>query len=250
MTNKWLLSPATASSFALADIAGLQLWLDPTDNATITLVSGKASQWNDKSSAANNATQSNATYRFTPTAATINGLQVMSTPAVTSYVANTGMAVTLSGGALTAFSFGMLVQPLSVTEVFTALLGNSGTGNITIETNGADATKLDAYINNVGASGATSTGVFNTGSTYFLFATYSTPTLTIYINNSSVLSTTTNLTSRQIPAAISVGGSTSVAGFKPVHAYIGDVFIYNTALGTTDRNSIYNSFMKTRWGLP
>lgn len=250
MTMKWILSSTAASSaIEPTSISGCQLWLDPTDNATITLVSGKASQWNDKSGNSNHATQSNATYRFTPTAATINGLQVMATPSILTYTANTGMGFTLGAGALSAFSFGMLVQPRATTEVFTALLGNSGTGNITIETNGATTTKLDAYINNVGASGATASGVFNTGTTYFLFVTYSSPTLTMYLNNVSVLSTTTNLTGRQIPAANSVGGNTSVAGFKPLNSYMGDVVIYNTALGTTDRNNLYDNFYKTRWGL-
>lgn len=232
------------------DIAGCQLWLDPTDNATITLVSGKASQWNDKSGNSNNVAQSNATYRFTPTASTINGIQAMVTPAITSYIANTGMPGTIAAGALSAFSLGMLVQPLSVTEVFTALLGSeTNTGDITIETNGADATKLDGYVTNVGASGATATATFNTGTVYWVFVTYSTPTLTIYLNNTSVLSTTTNLTSRQLSGTISIGGNTGVAGFKPLHANLGDVVIYNTELSTGNRNNLFTNFAKTKWGL-
>lgn len=231
--------------------ANLQLWLDADDDATITYAGAKSSAWADKSTIGNNAAQSNATYQFTPTPATINSRQVMATPSIGTYTANTGMAVTLTNGPFSAFTFGMLVQPRATTQVFTALVGSeTNTGDITIETNGADATKLDAYINSVGASGATATGAFNTGTTYWILCTYSTPTLTIYANNSSILSTTTNLSSRQLAKAISIGGNTTVAGYKPLNSYLGEVLLYSAALSVGDQTSLYNGYVKPKWGTP
>lgn len=55
-----------------------QLWLDASDSATITLVSGAVSQWNDKSGNARNATQSASASRPTVLTANINGLDVLS----------------------------------------------------------------------------------------------------------------------------------------------------------------------------
>lgn len=238
-------SAVTPSSFAT-----LQLWLEPTDNATITTSGGKATAWADKSAVGNNASQGNATYQFTPTASAINGKQAMLAPTINTFTANTGMAVTLTNGPLSAFSFGILAQPGSGTPVFTALVGSeTNTGDITIETNGSDATKIDGYVQNVGATGASATGAFNTGTTYWIFCTYSTPTLSCWANNTSILTTTTNLTSRQLAQAISIGGNTGVGGFKPFRGYIGDVVVYSSALNSTDRSSLYTNYIKPKWGL-
>tara|TARA_R110000868_G_scaffold52100_1_gene164839 strand:+ start:2677 stop:3462 length:786 start_codon:yes stop_codon:yes gene_type:complete len=54
-----------------------QLWLDASDSATITTVSSKVSQWNDKSGNTRNATQSTDANRPTYTTAGLNGLNVI-----------------------------------------------------------------------------------------------------------------------------------------------------------------------------
>jgi hypothetical protein len=53
------------------------LWLDASDSATVTTVSGTVSQWNDKSGNGRNATQGTAGNRPTYTTAGQNGLNVI-----------------------------------------------------------------------------------------------------------------------------------------------------------------------------
>lgn len=240
-------APVTPTSFS-----NCVLWLDSTDNSTITQVANLVSQWNDKSGHSNNVVQSNPTNKFTVTAAQINSKQVMATPFISGFTANTGMATTLVGGSLSAFSFGMLVQPLATTQTYSALIATeNATGDLTIETNGSDATKLDVYVNAVGASGATATGTFNTGTTYFVFATYSTPNLNIWVNNIQVLTNnTTNLTGRQLNAILSIGGNTGAGGYHPLHGYVGDVVLYGSVLSSANMNSLYKNFIKPKWGTP
>lgn len=57
--------------------ASLAGWWDASDASTITNVSGKCSQWNDKSSNANNMTQATAGSRPTITASGLGGLTVL-----------------------------------------------------------------------------------------------------------------------------------------------------------------------------
>jgi len=54
-----------------------QLWLDAADSSTVTTVSSKVSQWNDKSGNARNATQSTDANRPTYTTAGLNSLNVV-----------------------------------------------------------------------------------------------------------------------------------------------------------------------------
>jgi hypothetical protein len=237
-----------SEAFTPKYISGLQVWVDGNDNSTITLTSGKVSQWNDKSGNGINLTQSSSTYQSTPTTNIINGLQALLFPSVGGFPANSGIAGTMSG-ALSAFSFGMVVQPVSLATDTALIATETNTGDISIETNGSDQTKLDAFINGVGVSGTSATGSFNTSTNYWVFVTYSTPTLTIYTSNTSILSTTTNLTGRQLAAKFSICGNTGSGGYACLHGYVGEVVIYNSALNSGDRSNLYNYYIKPKWGV-
>lgn len=53
------------------------IWLDASDSSTITLSSGRVSQWNDKSNNNNHAVQTNASYRPVVSTAQQNGLDAV-----------------------------------------------------------------------------------------------------------------------------------------------------------------------------
>jgi hypothetical protein len=53
------------------------LWLDAADASSVTTVSGRVSQWNDKSGNARNASQSTSAQRPGYTASALNGLSVL-----------------------------------------------------------------------------------------------------------------------------------------------------------------------------
>lgn len=59
--------------FVPSDLGNMGLWLDAADSATVTLVSGAVSQWNDKSGAGKNAVQGTPTKRPTYTSSLLNG---------------------------------------------------------------------------------------------------------------------------------------------------------------------------------
>lgn len=63
--------------FVPTDIAGLQLWLDASDAATITETAGAVSQWNDKSGNSRNYVQATGAKQPMTGTATINGLNAI-----------------------------------------------------------------------------------------------------------------------------------------------------------------------------
>jgi hypothetical protein len=71
----WTDLPVTA--FAPTDIAGLQLWLDASDTASITHTANSVSQWNDKSGNSRHATQGTATNQPTTNTRTLNSRNVI-----------------------------------------------------------------------------------------------------------------------------------------------------------------------------
>ena len=76
--NPVILNPTVfASGWTPASIA-TALWFDATDAASLTLVSGAASQWNDKSGNGRHATQGTAANRPTHQSSGINGLAALS----------------------------------------------------------------------------------------------------------------------------------------------------------------------------
>lgn len=231
-------------------IANCVLWLDSTDNATITLSSGKVSQWNDKSGRGNNATQATAARQFTPQAASINGLQTLQTPTIAA-LSHTGMECTLVGGSLTTFTYCVLLKANSNPVGVTILGSETNTGDITLETGQSDTTKLDTWINNVGEGSATATAAFPNATACWVVYTYSTPNMNIYVNNVQKLTNgTTNTTSRQLNSAISICGNTIVGGFDQFRGQIGDALLFSRVLNGTEIGNTYTKYAKPKWGLP
>lgn len=68
-----MVQSASTPAWTPASLSGLQLWLDASDAATVTIDSGKVSQWNDKASVIGNATQSTPDNRPTYSSAAVNG---------------------------------------------------------------------------------------------------------------------------------------------------------------------------------
>lgn len=65
------------STFSPSSIAGLQLWLDGADTATITQAANAVSQWSDKSGLGNHATQAVGANQPLTNTDTINGKNVI-----------------------------------------------------------------------------------------------------------------------------------------------------------------------------
>ena len=71
--NNRLFRPRASGGFSPKQIAGLSVWLDAADSATVTLNGSTVSEWRDKSGNSVNVTQSTAARQPTYSSAAING---------------------------------------------------------------------------------------------------------------------------------------------------------------------------------
>jgi hypothetical protein len=218
-------------------------WWDPTNNASITLSSGKASQWNDLTGNGNNLIQATSTKQFTPTAAAINGKQAMLCNQSLNNMHGSGA---LSTGQLTSFSMWAVVYASSLAQ-YNGIIGSDGvTGNMFLEIGGG-ANQLDVWIAGVGAVGSTGSATITTSTLYWVAMTYSSGTLTVYINN--VQKGTGTPSSRTLGNNYGVGGDPlNSNNFNGWSGYLGDCAIYNGVLSTADLTNLYNKFIVPKWG--
>lgn len=75
--NPRLLRPKATSGFTPASIAGLAVWFDAADAATVTLNAGNVSEWRDKSGNNRHATQASAGSQPSYSTAALNGKNVV-----------------------------------------------------------------------------------------------------------------------------------------------------------------------------
>ena len=228
------------AAFTPNSISNGFLWLDPTDNATITQSGGTASQWNDKSGVGNNVVQATAGKQFAVTASGINSKQVM-TCASTKY-----MNGTMAGGALSAWTIMMVCKPTTLSQFDALIAGTTGAGNLTLEA-GSAPTNLDNWIFGVGAICATGVGSFSTGTVYCVTWTYGSGTISIAFNNGTA--TTAASASRTLPALLNVCGDPT-ANFTSFRGLLGDVCGYTRVLSGTEQTNLYTNYLKPKWSLP
>lgn len=226
-------------------IATLVSWWDPTDNGSITTSGGKATQWNDQTANANNLVQATSTKQFTPTASAINGKQAM---LCNQSLNNMHGAGALSSGSLTSFTIGALIQASSLAQ-FNGIIGSDSiAGNLFLEA-GAGGTQIDCWVSSVGAIAGTGAASITTGTPYWVVMTYTSGSLTIYINN--VSKGTSATASRTLGNNYGVGGDPANSNnFNGWAGYLGDGVIYSSVLSGTDLGNLYTLFAKPKWGLP
>lgn len=227
-------------------VTGLKIWLDPTDNSTITQSSSAVSQWNDKSGNANNFSQTgSSTLKFVLTPSDINGKQDMAL----SHANGTYMSITgATGFPLTNSTVCALIKPSSLTQ-FDAIYGDYAiSGDLTLEI--GPSSSLDLYKASLGATAGTGSSTLSTGTAYWACETYTTAsggTVTTYINN--VLKTASSQSSATIHLGSTIFiGADAAGGFTSFNGELGDIVVYNSVLGSTDETTVYN-YEKAKWGL-
>lgn len=229
----------TPSSFS-----GLILWLDATDTATITKDgSDKVSAWADKSTSSNNFVQATGANQPTYTASGIN-----STGSIT-FNGTTSQLHSVLAATPTTYSIYIVTKP-TANRQYAAILdcGNTGT-YLTFEEGVQNS--IDIYVNNVGAAGDTGLNSFSANGVKLISYTYTFPSLVTYLNNTS--NNTANIAQANTlnPASIALGNNNaSGAGFYPYTGLIGEVIMYDNQLSTNNQDSLYNNYLKDKWGLP
>lgn len=231
-TDLFLSGGGGVAPFSPLDL-GCNLWLDATDAATITEVSGAISQWDDKSGNNYNVSQSDATKRPT-NGGSINGLNAIDLGGginkkrlVTTTASNNNwqdVYMTLRWDGSSSFNWANIITALNSTGTSFGI-GLTGYANTNRFYNYTWSNNI--YINNV-------------------LTSFTTPVIGVGnpLNSNALLSFSAN-------NAINVNGF-GVGGGRnnddSWYGVIGEVVAFPTKLNATDRATM-NTYLTNKWGL-
>ena len=238
--NGRLLRPKV-SGFNPRQIPGLAAWWDANDSATLTLDgNGNVSSWADKSGNAVTASQGTANNRPTPTAAALNGKQVLTFDGSNDSFSFTGTARTdetviivarvnyianaanqVIGDASSGFGLNVTTKATADSPVFFYVGGFSV---------GTTAVRYGAPANT--AIGPTVVSLVRSAASGGQLLTDGTSRGTCTTSNSYAL------------ARLGVIGTTT----QPLNGYIAEVCIYSRALSASERQQI-ERYLGAKWGI-
>lgn len=238
------LTPLKSSAFSPASIAGLRLWLDASDTSKINSgspVDGDlVDTWTDKSSNAYSFTASGGT-RPTFKTNIQNGLPIIRSSA--SVMQGT------PGADMTAYS-AFIVTKVTTFRQYDAIIGSNTVTNNQQTIELGLTSRADVWFANIGGNPymATASGSIVAGNWYIMNVTYtqSTPAGVFYLANAS--SGTTSQGSGFLETSNMTLFDDAVVGFTAYRGDTGEIIIYDSVLGTTDRTNVYN-YLKAKWGL-
>jgi hypothetical protein len=235
LTWKWGLQvqvPAPVSS--PPSISGCVLWLDAADTSTLTLSTNNVTQWSDKSGLSNNATQTTTSLQPT-TGGSQNGLntllftgKMMTYPTI-SLSAQTVFCVYLNN-TFTPYGWPVHIGPFAFfyaapsSNVGIGRAGYTGEVSANWSTNGLTTSNYTVYGGTVSVSGST--------------------TSVLYFNGNQVASNTVASSGGIVYYTI----GTIQPGANTVTGYIAEVIVFNSVLGTTQRQSVEN-YLMGKWGI-
>jgi hypothetical protein len=215
-------------------ISGCALWLDAADTSTLTLSTNNVTQWSDKSGNGNNATQATTSNQPT-TGGSQNGLntllftgKMMTYPTI-SLSAQTVFCVYLNT-TFTPYGWPVHIGPFAF--FYAAPSSNVGIGRsgytdevlANWSTNGLTTSKYTVYGGTVSVSGST--------------------TSVLYFNGNQVASNTVTSSGGLVNYTI----GTLQSGANTVTGYIAEVIVFNSVLGTAQRQSVEN-YLMGKWGI-
>lgn len=233
-----LLMSYGSAPFTPLSLPGLTNWYDAADSATRTLVSGKVSQWNDKSGNARHATQSTAADRYTLAAASVNGLD--------SFTGAGAAWMTLGAGG----------QVLQAPDFYAFVVGGSVNSCSFLNANSGNPAEYAMFPYSDGNFYGWSGG---TGGDYLALTGIGASTTNGTINTMGVCSTSTgswigfgthvNAAERTAPGGVGVGGLTGYPTDSSawLNGNICEVIFGTATLTTTQRSNVV-SYLKAKWG--
>ena len=241
--NGRLLRPL-ATGFTPRNISGLAAWWDASDAASITTVSGRVSQWNDKSGNGVHATQSTANNRPENTSATLNGRAVMTFDGSNDIMSFTGTArtdetqfvVVRNNMVASAVSNQQILGDASSGFGVTAVIKNDGSTNSDVFTHcggfslGTTSARYQFPANN--PFGPAVVSAIRSSASGGILRTDGVQRATCTTSNSYALAR--------------IGG---VGSSLPLNGYIAEIVIYSRALSVADVQRV-ERYLGTKWGLP
>ena len=224
------------------NIAGLKLWMDPSNPANYTISSGSSiSQLNDLSGNGNNATQATAAKQFTVQSAAQNGLNTLRVTAANSQVMNLTSVIDLSA---TGYTVCAIVRRGGPSGSNTAeLLGYTASDATTIFEWYTDGTM---YVGGPGEYANMLSAV--TGSSYHQITFGYGPTTGtgfVYVDGTLKTLTVTSLAAQvEKIGVLGVGDSGTYGNFE-----FGEFYVFAGVLGNADLTNTHAA-LKSKWGTP
>lgn len=227
------------SGFSPASVAGLALWLDASDAATITTATG-VSSWADKSGGGRTATQATGSAQPTVQTAAQNGKNTLRFTEASSQFLTLSSALNVSATGYTIFAVMRRGGPASANKV--EVLGSSvNTTVLALEwwTTGV------LYSHGVGGA---SRGQFSTAqasTTYNTVAAVCPPAADgkIYFNGADISSTP------YATATMTTLDRIGYSGANYCNGEIAEILLYNTNLSDPNRQSL-EAWLKAKWATP
>lgn len=234
-------------AFSPADIAGLTLWLDSDDPATVTDAgSGDCSQWNDKSGNGFHVTQSTSGDRPAITASAVNGRTALSFDGVSDHLDRvTTQLVNVSDGSFTVFA-------VAVTDTVAA-----GTGQILCQDNTTGARRPQFLRRNgsaaesivfAGSTAATDgAGITLSTATAYLFEAISDGATIECLVDGSGDGPTARASQNAVSDLVAVGVRAKNSSGSYWDGFICEIVFYDLDISTEDRASV-RGYLSDRWG--
>lgn len=231
--------------FTPTSITGCRLWLDAQDNSTISLTSGRVSTVTDKALNTTFTSVGPTPANLTVASASINSFQ--------SFYFNN------SAGNYAGLS-GNLAQLTTGTAIFVMKYISSQNGpwrgifgwndvtsvqSISFGMNLNGTGTVGPYVQNIGYNGS-ATATLTNNALYIVSFTFTGTTTGVGYNGQ--ISLTAGTVSSYSGSSTSIGICQEVNGTQMTAVYLGELIIYNTVLGLSDRQNI-ESYLGQKWGL-
>jgi hypothetical protein len=241
------ITPYSSVSYAFAptQITGCQLWLDAQDNSTISLTSGYVSAVTDKALGTSFTSTGSTPANLTVASASINSFQSFYfNNAAGNYVGLHGNLAQLTTGTAIFVMKYLSTQNGAWRPIF-GWNDNGSTQSIAYGTNLNGGGTAGPYVENIGYNGSATATLTNNG-LYIVTFTFTGTTTGVGYNGQ--ISLTAGTVPSYSGSGTSIGICTEASGTQNTNVYLGEIIIYNTVLGSTDRQKV-ESYLAQKWGL-
>ncbi len=229
------------NSFSPAYIANLSLWLDASDESTITHVSNKVSQWDDKSGNGNHATQPTGTSQFSTNINVINGRNVLSATNSDNMILPSGLYGVSNGNNTVLIVYRRASDGFSLNRL---LSGGDTSGNVVYDTVIGDTGTSYSYKSNANWATESNQTILNDFNPHIAAGRRDGSSATGYFDGTA--------------GAAGTGGNVTLTGLFINRSSQGnwdnttgdfaEILIYDKALTDNEFNQVAN-YLATKWGI-